>query len=334
MLTQASLFISPEHFVGLVPCVFPKTCLGVIGAAVGLDNLVNGVVVVFLCLFLTFQLGGRKSVVGQSHEYAVEPHLIGIDSLVPPHTVLGAGLFFQLFEDSVQRGQFTGTFLLAEVIHAVDEFGCANIVEVEIGILIASHTTHVVDHLGRILLEVVQNARITISKIGVEHAFHLNAHHIAPLRFLREVEQGRVGHTLHLRGGQPLAEMLVRHVAQDELSVDKEIVEVDILCLTHLMDGFAVNSVEAAVVHVDIIHRIGQRVSLITHNHHSVFRLFAGHVVHVYIAYDGVESTTTHFLGLVVGIDFEHSLLAGADGDIAEVDVLNDAATARIGLDT
>ena len=92
--------------------------------------------------------------------------------------------------------------------------------------------------------------------------------------------------------------------------------------------GLAVNAVERAVVHVDVVDGIGQRVSLVADNHYAILCLLACHVLHGHIANGGVEATAAHFLGLVVGIDFEHGLLALAHGDVAHVDVLDDATSA------
>lgn len=73
-------------------------------------------------------------------------------------------------------------------------------------------------HLGWIFFQVVDDSLVVgfgisslegalsvfVVEVGVEHAFHLNAHHVAPARFLRaEVEVVWVGSALHLAVGEP-----------------------------------------------------------------------------------------------------------------------------------
>ena len=90
------------------------------------------------------------------------------------------------------------------------------------------------------------------------------------------------------------------------------------------------HTVELAVDDIHVVHLTG-----VGHAdyHHAILRLLAGHILHRHIADGGVEATAAHLTGLVVGIDFQHGLLALANGDVTHVDVLNDAATARVGLD-
>ena len=94
------------------------------------------------------------------------------------------------------------------------------------------------------------------------------------------------------------------------------------------MDGLVLNTVELTVLDCDVVDGVGQFLVLVAHNHDAVFRLLARHVLHRHIAYGGIESSAAGFLGLVVGIDFQHGLLTLAYGDVAQVDVLNHAATA------
>ena len=99
------------------------------------------------------------------------------------------------------------------------------------------------------------------------------------------------------------------------------------------MDRLAGDTVELTVPDGDIVDGIGQFGVVVAHNHYAIFRLLTGDVLHGYVAYRGVEATTAHLLGLVVGIDFQHGLFALANGDVAHIDVLDDATTTRVGLD-
>ena len=107
----------------------------------------------------------------------------------------------------------------------------------------------------------------------------------------------------------------------------------EVLRLPGLVDGLVIDAVEAAVLHVDVVHRVGQFLVLIAHNHHAVFRLLAGDVLHVHVLNGGIEATAAHFLRLIVGVDFQHGLLALSHFHVPEIDVLDDAAAARVGLD-
>ena len=100
-----------------------------------------------------------------------------------------------------------------------------------------------------------------------------------------------------------------------------------------MVDGLVVDTVELAVANGDVVHRISQLRVFVAHNHDAVLRLLAGDVLHGDVAYGGIESTTANLAWLVVSIDFQHRLATLTDGDVAHVDVLDDAATARVGLD-
>ena len=103
-------------------------------------------------------------------------------------------------------------------MHAEDELRCAHIVEVEILIFVACDVSLFVNHLGWIFFQVVDDCLVVgfgisslegalsafVMEVGVEHTFHLNAHYVAPLWLLAEVEQVRLRHALHLAVGEPL----------------------------------------------------------------------------------------------------------------------------------
>ena len=69
------------------------------------------------------------------------------------------------------------------------------------GMYIGSTSSKGLHHL---VYEIVDNAVAAIAEVGVEHTFHLNAHYVAPLWLLAEVEQVRLRHALHLAVGEPL----------------------------------------------------------------------------------------------------------------------------------
>ena len=99
------------------------------------------------------------------------------------------------------------------------------------------------------------------------------------------------------------------------------------------MDGLVIHTVELAVAHGDVVDGIGQLGVVVAHNHDAVLRLLAGHVLHRHVAHLRIEAAAAHLAGLVVGVDLQHGLAALAHGDVAHVDVLNDAATTRVSLD-
>ena len=127
--------------------------------------------------------------------------------------------------------------------------------------------------------------------------------------------------------------MLVGLFLQYQRAVDHQVVVGDVLRLANLVDGLAVHPVELTVPDGDVVHRIGQLGVVVTHNHDAIFRLLAGHVLHRHVTNGGVESATAHLARLVVGVDFQYSLLALSYGDVAHVDVLDDATATGVGLD-
>ena len=131
----------------------------------------------------------------------------------------------------------------------------------------------------------------------------------------------------------PLRVALVGFVGEDEVSVNHQVVEVNILRLTCEVIGLAIDTLELTVVYIDVINGISQRISFIAHNHHTILRLLAGDILHRHVANGGVETTAANLFGLIIGIDLEYSFLTLAHGDIAHVDVLNDTTTAGVSLD-
>ena len=128
--------------------------------------------------------------------------------------------------------------------------------------------------------------------------------------------------------------MLVGRILENQRTIDHQVFIGNILDKSYLVDGLVVNAIELTVAYCDVVNGIGELRILITNNHYAILGLLAGYVLHQYIADDGVETATANLAGLVVGVDFQDGLLALSYSDIAHVDVLNDTAAARVGLDT
>ena len=190
MLRQPGGLVGPKHLTGLVPRMAVKPCLRVDGALVGLLYLVNGVVVYLLRLLVLQQHIGREGVVGQSHEDAVEPHLVCVDGLVPINALVGARLLLQLLHERLQSLEVLGFGIF--LIHAGNKMAGAYLVEVVVLKLVAAYLALGVDHGVGVHLAVLPDFVVAIFKIGVEHGFKFDAHHIAPLGLLGEVEHVRL----------------------------------------------------------------------------------------------------------------------------------------------
>ena len=216
MLALSVFLVCPELAVGFVPSMLPELSLLVVGTQVGLHNLVYRIVENLLRLLRLEVVNSVVAVERQTHKDAVEPYLVGVDCLVPVNTFLGARLVLQLLEERLQC-QFAA-LAREEVVHAEDELRGAHIVEVEILIFVACDVSLFVNHLGWIFFQVVDDCLVVgfgisslegalsafVMEIGVEHTFHLNAHYVAPLWLLAEVEQVRLRYALHLAVGEPL----------------------------------------------------------------------------------------------------------------------------------
>ena len=268
----------------------------------------------------------------QSHEDAVEPNLVSIDGLVPEHLVgNGARLVLQLLHHGLHGFQVLS--LRPILVHACYEVTCTDVVEVIVQNVISADVTLFVNHGVRIFLTILANVLATIAQIGVQHAFQLNTHDIAPLGTVGEVEQIRLRHALHLAIGQPFRIVLVRRILENQRTIDRQVVVGDVLCKTNLMDGLVVNTIELAVAYRDIVDGIGKLRLLITHNHDAILGLLTSNVLHQHIADNGVETAAANLAWLIVRVDFQDGFLALSYRDVAHVDVLDDATTARVGLD-
>ena len=220
-------------------------------------------------------------------------------------------------------------------MHAQDKLGSTHIVEVEVFVFVASDVALLVDHLGRIFLQVVEDGAVAflVVLVGVEHSLHLDTHYIAPLGLAAEVEQVRVGHTFHLAVGEPFAVVLVGLVflVEYERAVDDEVVELHVACLACNLDRLFHHTVELTVLDVDVVDVL-QRVA--ADNQHAVVALLAGDVLYIHIVHDRFETTIAYLFSLVVEVDLHYRLLALTHDDVAHIDVLHLTATAVVGLDT
>ena len=223
VLAETCLSIGPEHIPVFVVGMTVEAGLGVEGALVGDFQLVHGIIVdgIFLGIMGLMGLiglmglgrllgddGRREAAKGESHEDTVEPHLIGIDGLVPVDVIgHGAWLLFQLLHECLHGFQ---VLLLGQLlIHPSDEMAGADVVKIIIEKVIATNLTLFVDHCVGVELAVVQNVLSAVAQVGVEHTFEFYTHHIAPLGTVGEVEQIRLGRSFHLRACHPLRVVLV-----------------------------------------------------------------------------------------------------------------------------
>ena len=341
MLAESAFLIGPERLARLVIGVAVQSGLRVQRAVIGNLQLVDGIVVDILDRILGFLAfsylvffgdGCGQRAERQSHEDAVEPYLVGVDGLVPEHLVgNGAWLILQLLHHGLHGFQVLS--LRPILIHTGYEVTSTDVVEVVVQDVIAANVTLFVNHGVGIFLTILANVLATIAQIGVQHAFQLNTHDIAPLGTVGEIEQIGFRHTLHLAIGQPLGIVLVRRILENQRTIDRQVVVGDVLCKTNLMDRLAVNTIELAVAYRDIVDGIGKLRLLITHNHDAILRLLTSNVLHQHIADNGVETAAANLAWIIVRVDFQDGFLALSYRDIAHVDVLDDATTAGVRLD-
>ena len=161
MLCLTSLLIGPEHLLGLVPGMAVQASLGVEGALISDADLIDGIVVDLLGVLGLPQVARCHGVEGQTHEDAIEPHLIAVDGLVPEHTVLiGAGLVLQLLHERLDGQQVL--LLRIELIHAGHEMTGTDLIEVVVLDIVGTDLALLVDHRIGILLTVLADVLATI----------------------------------------------------------------------------------------------------------------------------------------------------------------------------
>ena len=191
---------------------------------------------------------------------------------------------------------------------------------------VAFGVNHRVGVLQTILLYLVT----AIFKICVKHCFEFNPHHIAPLRPVGEVEHVRLWHAFHFRGCHPLAIVFVGFLDEAKTTVDVEIFEVDIACLSFDRVAFG-HTVEAAVLYIDVVH-VGACIK--RYNLYSILALLTGNVVQVDVAHCGKEAAAANLVMFIIEVDFQYRFSALSHLDVAGIDVLYDTATASVGLDS
>ena len=138
-----------------------EASLGVEGALVGNLQLVHGIVVDGLGLFRLCGNGSCQYTIGQPHEDTVEPHLVGVDGLVPVDLVgNGARLVFQLLHHCLHGQQVLG--LRPLLVHACDEVSCADVIEVVVQYVVATDAALRVNHGVGVFLAVLADVLATI----------------------------------------------------------------------------------------------------------------------------------------------------------------------------
>ena len=101
-----------------------------------------------------------------------------------------------------------------------------------------------------------------------------------------------------------------------------------LLCVSYLVDSLVGYTVELTVLHINVVHGIGELLVLVSYYHNAVLALFACHVLHIYVLHRRIESAAAHLFRLVVGVYLQHSLLALSHLNVTEIDVLDYTATA------
>ncbi len=303
-----------------------ESCFGVDGALVGFLYLVNGIIVDLLRLLVFQQHIGGESVVGESHEDTVEPHLVCVDGLVPIHTLVGARLLLQLLHERLQSLEILALRIF--LVHARHKVAGAYLVQVVVFELVAAYLALGVDHGVGVHLAVLPDFVAAIFKICVEHGLKFDAHHVAPLGLLGEVKHVRLWHALHFGCRHPLAVVLEWHLGERQAAVDVQVFEVDVARLALHVVAFG-HAVELAVLHVDVIH---VDAGVKCDDLHSIFALLTGDVLKVDVAHCGQIAAAANLVVLIVEVDFQHRLGALSHGDVACVDVFDHAAAASVGL--
>ena len=116
---------------------------------------------------------------------------------------------------------------------------------------------------------------------------------------------------------------------QAKRTIDKEILVFHVAGLSSNLVTF-LHTIEAAVLDVDVIN-VGNTVE--GNDEHAVLALVASDVLDVDVAYCRQETAAADFLGLIVEVDFQNRFAALSYLDVAGINVLNDTATASVGLD-
>ena len=90
------------------------------------------------------------------------------------------------------------------------------------------------------------------------------------------------------------------------------------------------HTIEATVPDCDVVH---EGVFFEANDLHAVARLLAGDILHEHIPDGRVVASTANLVVLVVEVDFQDTLPTLSYLYTAHIDILDDASSARIGLD-
>ena len=123
--------------------------------------------------------------------------------------------------------------------------------------------------------------------------------------------------------------MLIGSLLQTEGAIDKQVLELYVTGLA-AREVAVLHAVELTVLDRDIVDI---SIFVETNDLYTILRLLTGNILHIDITDDGVVATAADLIVLVVEVDLQNALLAYTYLDIAHVDVLDDATTARVGLD-
>ena len=201
MLAESCLLVCPEHVVSLVPRVLPETCFLVESTLVGLCHLHHGVVIHLLGVLAEER--GSGGIERQSHEDAVEPYLLLVNGLVPPHSLVCARLLLKLSEESFYGCEVL--LLRIELLPAQHEFSRAHLVEIVVLYLVSLDVALLVNHLLTVFFQIRNNALIVVNQSSIEHPFHFYSHDVTPPRLFRKVKHVGVMNSLHFRVCHPHA---------------------------------------------------------------------------------------------------------------------------------
>ena len=138
-----------------------ESCLRVVGTLIGDADLIDSIVVDGASCLRGLQHSCSKGVIGESHEDAIEPHLIAVDCFVPEHTIgFCTRLLFQLTHQGLHCDATSR--LWVELVHTCHEMTCAYVVEVVFIESIALNVALSINHGVNIFFAIVENGRVFI----------------------------------------------------------------------------------------------------------------------------------------------------------------------------
>ena len=253
--------------------------------------------------------------------------------LVPPDAFLCAWLILQLFIVSLQG--FVKTWLWEKLVETVYEVGCADVVEIEVFVLISYSISICVNHLLGIAADIFLHSVVTICQPSVEHTLQLYSHYIRPLalwafRRVCEVEIYRVGIALHLAISHPFRIMSVeRQFSKNLFAVDDKILEENVMRLSCPAYLLITDTVEGAVFYIYIIYLVS---IFKTVEEYAVFRLLTCYVLHVHIPYCRDVSAFCYLLRFIYKVYTQNSLAALSHLNISHIDAFCNASATGVCL--